>query len=971
MQNFFCTMAPCEFPLLTVALAFCAAILPAASAAAQAPAPAAPIPAISLASDNWRFAMDPNDQGVREQWATRDLPGKVKLPGSMTESGLGDDITSATPWTQAQERIDELFKDPRFAPYQVSNPVKIPFWLTPLKYYRGAAWYQREFEVPKEWEGKQVSLYLERVHWFSKVWIDGHLNLPGVEDSLSVPHVWNLGPLSPGRHRLSIYVDNEVRIPVGLNAHSVTDHTQTNWNGIIGKIELRAHPKLSLDSVEVRPDASNQTVSVSANCAVWSAFPGTVHTLYEIIGPDGELASSDTISMQRDANSYVLNDSTATLKLAAAPRLWDEFSPVLYEARVQLIQEQDDGTTVLLDSRTEPFGFRDFATSGTEIVVNGRPTFLRGTLECCIFPLTGYPPTDIEPWRRIMRIIKAHGLNHLRFHSWCPPEAAFAAADEAGVYFSIEVASWARPGQDENYDNWLRAESERIVREYGNHPSFCMMLYGNEPLGDKAAYTRFLKKFVAEWKGRESRILFSGGAGWPALPNNDFLITPKPRIQLWGAGLTSRVNAKAPETTTDYADFIRKHKMPVISHEIGQWCVYPNLEERKKYTGVTRAYNFDIFADSLTSAGMAEQAHDFLMASGKLQALLYKEDIESALRTRGMGGFQLLDLHDFPGQGTALVGVLDPFWDSKGYISPEEYKRFAGPVVPLARLGKRVFTNDESLTCTVELANYSADAITAAPRWNLDLAEGKTVASGEFPRQDFPVRNGLTVGSITQALDAVTSAAKLVLTVSLPGTDYTNSWDVWVYPKQVAAPPASGDLMVTSNLDEAAMERLKTGGKVLLMAQKDAVINPPSGPVQAGFSSIFWNTAWTGNQAPHTLGILCDPKHPAFAAFPTEFHTNWHWWYLVHNAPVMLMDGLPKSMRPIIQSIDDWNWNRRLAYAWEANYAGGTLLVTTLPVKDENPVSRQLLHSLQTYMDSPEFAPATTLTADQFSTVLK
>ena len=110
--------------------------------------------------------------------------------------------------------------------------------------------------------------------------------------------------------------------------------------------------------------------------------------------------------------------------------------------------------------------------------------------------------------------------------------------------------------------------------------------------------------------------------------------------------------------------------MPAVVHEMGQWCVYPNFDEVRKYTGPLKPKNFDIFHDSLAEHGMLDQWRDFLRASGKLQALCYKEEIEAALRTPGIGGFELLDLHDFPGQGTALVGVLDPFWESKGYITP-------------------------------------------------------------------------------------------------------------------------------------------------------------------------------------------------------------------------------------------------------------------------------------------------------------
>ena len=241
------------------------------------------------------------------------------------------------------------------------------------------------------------------------------------------------------------------------------------------------------------------------------------------------------------------------------------------------------------------------------------------------------------------------------------------------------------------WTHWLYREAERILKAYGNHPSFMLMPYGNEPGGKKAG--AWLAQWVTHWRAADSRRLYTSGSGWPQLPENQFHVTPDPRIQAWGDGLNSRINAKAPETTTDYRDYISQRSVPVISHEIGQWCVYPNFKEIPKYTGYLKPKNFEIFRDRLQANGLGALAQKFLLASGRLQALCYKEDIESALRTPGMGGFELLDLHDFPGQGTALVGVLDPFWEEKGYITAKEYSRFCNATVPLARLSKRVFTN--------------------------------------------------------------------------------------------------------------------------------------------------------------------------------------------------------------------------------------------------------------------------------------
>jgi hypothetical protein len=400
--------------------------------------------------------------------------------------------------------------------------------------------------------------------------------------------------------------------------------------------------------------------------------------------------------------------------------------------------------------------------------------------------------------------------------------------------------------------------------------------------------------------------------------------------------------------------------VPVVSHEIGQWCAYPNLAERSKYTGYLKAKNFDIFADSLAANGMADQAVAFLEASGKLQTLLYKEDIESALRTHGMGGFQLLDLHDFPGQGTALVGVLDPFWDSKGYVTADAFRRFAGQTVPLARLDRRVFTTAETLEADVEVAHFGpAPLPRVKAAWRLVRDDGKAVARGALPARDVPVDNGVALGHVSVKLASLAAPRKYRLVVGIEGTPFENDWDVWVYPPRVDSSVPKGVTVVRA-LDEAAEERLREGGRVVLLVPPERVRGDALGKVALGFSSVFWNTAWTSRQAPHTLGVLLDPAHPAFAAFPTEGHSNWQWWYLVSRAGAMILDGLPKELRPTVQAIDDWFTNRRLGLVFEARVGRGRLLATSIDLDGDlegNPVARQMRHSLLRYAASDRFAP--------------
>jgi hypothetical protein len=499
-----------------------------------------------------------------------------------------------------------------------------------------------------------------------------------------------------------------------------------------------------------------------------------------------------------------------------------------------------------------------------------------------------------------------------------------------------------------------------------------MLAYGNEPAGKHQK--QFLGKLLEHWKANDPRRLYTSAAGWPIIPENQFHSTPAPRIHAWGAGLGCRVNARPPETTTDYRHFIAQHEVPLVSHEIGQWCVYPNFDEMNKYTGVLKARNFEIFRDTLAANHMLDQAHDFLIASGRLQTLCYKEEIESALRTPGMGGFQLLDLHDFPGQGTALVGVLDPFWEEKGYVTADQYRRFAGQTVPLARMSKRIWTSDETFEAELEVAHFGPEELTGAkPRWALLDADRAEVLSGRFSLGTIPTGGLARLGRIRVPLNRFTTARRLVLAVSLEGTRQANDWNVWVYPKRLPA-EVPDDVLVVDRLSEEAVARLDVGGKVLLLPARGSVKGDERGKIPPGFSPIFWNTAWTRRQPPHTLGILCDPAHPALAEFPTESHSDWQWWDLVTKSQIMILNSLPPELRPVVQVIDDWFANRRLGLVFEARVGEGKLLVCSMDLESDlhdRPVARQMRHSLLAYMAGTEFSPDHEVSLDEIGTVFQ
>jgi hypothetical protein len=927
---------------------------------------------VSLAG-KWRIELDRGDVGSTQRWFERTLPDNVKLPGSLPAQGIGDPVSTNTPWVASLSR--SWMKEPQYAKYIQTDHFKFPFWLQPDRYYAGPAWYQREISVPSHWQGQRIVLFLERPHWETRVWVDD--KDMGSNNSLATPHEYDLGQLAPGKHILRIRVDNRMVIDVGENSHCVSDHTQGNWNGIVGRIELRATPRVWIDQVRVYPDVAKRAVRVVVvtTNATQQPFQGKLTLSFERDGKSNRPPTS------RNFNTAAADLTTEDeIELGADAPLWDEFSPVLQTVRAH-VRGELAGQSIEHECAVT-YGLREIGTKGTQFTMNGRKTFLRGTLECCIFPKTGHPPTEPGEWRRIIRIAKAHGLNLLRFHSYCPPEAAFTAADELGMYFQIETC-WANQsttlGDGQPVDQWVRDETERVLKAYGNHPSFILMSYGNEPggvnakLGKRgvndyqAAFYSYLAAYLEHFKKEDPRHLWTSASGWPQLPENQFHVMADPRIQAWGAGLKSRINAEPPETVTDYRDYVAERNVPVISHEIGQWCVYPNFDEIPKYTGYLKPKNFEIFRDSLQQHGMDNLARQFLLASGKLQTLCYKEDIESALRTPGMGGFELLDLHDFPGQGTALVGVVDPFWEDKGYVTAKEYSRFCNHTVPLARLSKRVFTTEEKLEARLEVAHFGPARLRGAvPTWKLVTESGAVYASGELSPRDVPVDNGILLGSVSVDLARVKAPAHCRLVVALAKTGFENDWDLWVYPPGPASPPPA-DVLVTSQFDDAAQARLRAGGKVLLTVPGKQVRNFDSTRVALGFSSIFWNTAWTQRQAPTTLGILCDPKHPALAEFPTENHSNWQWWYLVRQAGALRLDLLPHGLQPIVRVIDDWFTARPLALVLEGKVGAGKIVVCGFDLTDNtlDPVSRQMRASLIDYMASKNFQPAGELTLDQ------
>jgi hypothetical protein len=911
---------------------------------------------ISLAG-SWRFAIDRDDKGLEQKWFEQKLTDHIKLPGSMAENGKGDDVTLHTKWTGSIYDSSFFFRS-SLAKYRQPGNVKIPFWLTPVKHYVGPAWYQKEVTIPAAWKGRRVTLFLERVHFQSRVWVNG--KEIGSNNSLVAPHQFNLtAVLKPGKHIITLRIDNNIKeANVGPDSHSVSDHTQGNWNGVIGKMLLTATPQVFIEDVQVYPDVQNRLARVKLK--VVNNRQKALVPLY-LSANSFNSAKQHTVkpvSKTIELKGYGTTQVEMTLPMGEGMLTWNEYNPALYRLSARLMLKEGSRNEQVVQ-----FGMRAIKTNSTRLEVNGRPVFLRGTVNNCEFPLTGYPPMDTASWGRIFKKAKAHGLNHMRFHSWCPPDAAFMAADQWGFYLQPEGPSWPNHGTslgDGRFiDAYIFEETERMAKAYGNYASYCMLAAGNEPAGKNQA--KYLAGFINHWKAKDSRRVYTGASvamSWPLVPENEYMIKSGARGLNW-------TNTR-PESVSDYRAAIEKFNVPYVTHEMGQWCAFPNFKEIKKYTGVYRARNFELFQEDLKDHGMGDQAEDFLMASGKLQALCYKHEIEKALRTPGLAGFQLLGLQDFPGQGTALVGTIDAFWDDKGYSTAKDFSRFCNAVVPLARIPKFVYSSKDTFSADIELYNFGVDGLNHAVLiWNIKDDKGASMASGQFTIDEIERGNNTQIGKVSFPLFRLNKATQLNLEVALKGTNYANHWDFWVYPDKESlsvgsspsGPGGVNGIHYCTELDAKAEEVLRNGGKVFLNAAGKVVKGKE---VVMYFTPVFWNTSWFKMRPPHVTGVLIQDRHPVFKYFPTSYHSTLQWWDIANKPQVMNLEDFPQGFKPIVQPIDTWFMNRRLAMLLEAKVGNGKLIVCSADLVTDTInriAARQLMYSIEQYMRSSDFDP--------------
>jgi hypothetical protein len=898
---------------------------------------------ISLAGE-WKCQLDEAERGVAEKWYAKPLDHgqPINLPGTLAMAKIGKPNPEQSRWT-----------------------------LTPETINTNLAWYQKELEIPADWKDKSVIVHLERCGWESRLWIDGEP--VGVRDALSTPHEYVIEKgLGPGKHLLTIRMNSRGR--PGASCHGWGEDTQGIWNGIMGRMDVTARDRVYVDSVVINARKKDSEGEAQIQAVVKNALPMTMDGVMKFSirrKGTGEFIPRGEASFKSGIPEMTV---TTRIPIEKDPKEWSEFEPNLYELKVDCLAEGEGIKT--MDQVIDTFGVRSVEARKGDLLINNRKAYLRGTHDGCAFPLIGAMSCDLEEWRRICKTVKSYGLNHIRYHSVCPPKELFEAADEQGIYILAELPFWGHVKKGWAGTAFLRSELDRIIKTYGNHPSFCFMTMGNEHAGD----WDMLEDFVVHAKQKDPRRLYASvsngyiypGAqkGYPIMPEDQFWVSMLAGIPKEGKRMRFRymeqlMNNEVPDRAASYSEQFVDNPAPGISHELGQFVIFPNLQEIPKYTGVMKPRNFERFKQRMEQTGLLDQGGDFFKASGASAIEEYKEDVERILRTPECSGFELLDLHDYPGQGTALVGVLDVFWDSKGLITPERFRRFCNSTVLLSSIKKSVWTSGEQIGIPLSVTHYGLNEIpSAVAEWTVKTAAGRVIQQGKLAPAKIANGQITPLGTIEFNTSDIVTPEELTLTARIEGTDIENDWRIWCYPPQAPVEFDKSRVLVTDQLDDRTAAFLQSGGKVLLTAGKSRSLH-----------YIDWSNAiWTQWVAIKGGGSLIQNQHPALKFFPSRFHNDWQWWDLLE--PLSCAFSIPnKSIQvsPIVQSIDEPIRNLKLGMLFEARVGNGAVLATSIDVESNlqnRPATRQFLYSLEKYVASPEFNPQNRISMEELKLIV-
>lgn len=930
--------------------------------------------------------------------------GQMDLPGTLDENGIGHRDVGANQW-----HPDAVLGN---AAGEIDKDAPIATRFTRRHTYEGEARISRKITVP-DYGTDRLFVLAERARAL-RLLVDGEACSVFRQGTLSTPYIFELTGAAPGEHEFTFLSDNSYPgMPKAAIYYSsaATDETQTNWNGILGECSMYTRPQNFIDSLRVYPRAVKKEEKNKAGGYVLDVCvelaPGAkkvykdakiilqsealaageledTQTLTEIISYSGEgLAEAGT---DKEENPKTMEIWFRDLPLRENVKLWDEDEGNLYEMAVTLdngMSAEDKGGSTA-ECRTR-FGIRSFGDNGSgRLALNGRAIFLRGEANCAEYPETGHPPMTIPEWKEMLLKYRSYGINFVRFHSHCEPEAAFAAADELGMLLQPELSHWDPKdafGTEESY-RYYRAELVDLLKTYANHPSFVMLTLGNELQAQDEGRER-MRELVRTAKRMDPTRLYANGSNAfygeeGCDPESDFYTSQSCKdvvIRGTFSGMRGYLDENYPSADRTYdeamAEIRKEYQKPVFSFEVGQFEVLPDFEELESFHGISDPVNLKLIKKRVEERGLLPTWEKYVEATGELSRLAYREEIEAAMRTRELSGISLLGLQDFPGQGTALVGMMNSHLEPKPYdfARPERFREFFTESRIFVKIPRYTYEEGEYLTAEVEVANFGKESISGELVWTLGYRDcAVNTGSGEFlcgradGQKNCPPGTYTSLGRLDIPLEVKGVSAAFMLTVSMG--DCTSTYPVWVYQK--TSPECPKNVYETRVFDEQTRAVLQNGGRVYLSPDADKESLPYS--IKTQFTTDFWSVGTFADQE-GGMGQLIDTEHPIFKEFPTDFHTDWQWWIMASKRAVIL----PHPMKTIITEMDSYAFLRPMAQMIEFRCLKGKVLLSTMELhkSQQYPEVRALQASIYTYLSGENFEPAEEITEEELSMLVR
>lgn len=860
---------------------------------------------------NWQFRLDPANEGLARKWFNEPsaFKDRIAVPGAWQAQGYG------APSAQLRHSFE------------------------------GTAWYRRSVDIPASWKGQRMVLRLGGAHRRLTLFVNG-VELGG-HDGFSAPFEFDISSaLKPGAgNSIVLRIENPpVAIEDSPDKQKPLRPTGMlnyigNWGGLFGAVELVAEPQSRIRTVLVTSEAARRRIVFRVS--VESARPLTVKVT---------VPGEEPVAHEVSGAEQVLEID------AAHTPPWTPDDPRLRTAVIQLL---DQGREI--DRVEQRFGFREITTRGQTLLLNGKPLYLRGYGDDNVEVLTGFPPTRHEVFVERLRRAKSFGFNAVRWHSMTPPAEYFAAADEVGMLVMAELPA-AYTQYFAAHTDFLKRELTGVLMAHRNHPSLLSVGFGNEfnlhwlkTEEERKAFTASIAEFYRAAKELAPATLI--------LSNDGFDLRPTDMVSLYRGAPADR---------------------PTVRHEFGQYyCSLPDPRLIEEFTGVMKPSWLETKRAWVSQHHLAAVYPEYIRNSQRLQQLGRKYQIERVRHDGAVSGYHYWLIVDYPGgtgEGDSWEeGWFDYFWKPKG-VTPEEGRALNSPVLLMLDAGvdNRTMWTGEPKQVGVEVSNYGADAIRDG-RLTWALRDGARQVAGA------------TITGIQASLGQVSRIAtlplngedgrearklELVLTLDTGQGIYENRWPFWVYPKPGRQTPAipvattlrssalqrqypwlraqsePGGLLITDQLDSAALAYLKAGGRVWLLLRQTL-----------DRRGIEFFPASGG-----ALGTLVPPGS-ALAGFPNDGFCDLQFYNLLEGAYPLPIDNWPAAIQPWIggirttsQFLSKTKNLSRVAYAVEGRVGAGRLLVTTLRLREHfdeaYPEAMALFDSLLRYAAGAAFAPA-------------